>query len=276
VNSGVNINITPPHEGSNSKFYISGRDSIVMIQQVLREIGLTQNEVKVYSALLELGESKTGEILAKAGMNSGRIYEILNSLQEKGLVSNIVKNRVKYFSPADPKRVRDYLKEKKNQITKQEGDYDKILPQLMKKVAMSKEEAHIEIFTGFKGMKTAFSKELWFPKDELRVFGVTSREDYSPKLWDWFLHTHQPARARLGMKIRKLLGENARGEKGEHEAFAELRYLPYGHAVSINVVGNVSIIYINAGDHITITIESQAVADSFAKQFDMMWKIAKE
>ena len=34
-----------------------------MIEQVLQEIGLTQNEIKVYLALLDLGESKTGDIL---------------------------------------------------------------------------------------------------------------------------------------------------------------------------------------------------------------------
>ena len=88
-----------------------------MIEQVLQEIGLTQNEIKVYLTLLELGESKTGEILKKSRLNSGRIYEILNSLQEKGLVSFILKSGVKYFRPADPKRVNDYLNLKnKNKI----------------------------------------------------------------------------------------------------------------------------------------------------------------
>ena len=101
-----------------------------MIEQVLQEIGLTQNEIKVYLALLDLGESKTGDILKTSGLNSGRIYEILDSLQKKGLVSFIVKSGVKLFSPADPKRVRDYLDEKKKAIEKQEEDYNKILPDL--------------------------------------------------------------------------------------------------------------------------------------------------
>ena len=58
-----------------------------MINQILQEIGLTRNEIKVYTSLLDLGESKTGEILKKSGLNSGKIYEILDSLQKKGLVS---------------------------------------------------------------------------------------------------------------------------------------------------------------------------------------------
>ena len=84
-----------------------------MIENVLQNLGLTQNEIKVYLALISLGESKSGEILKKSGLNSGKIYEILNSLQKKGFVSQISKGGVKYFSPADPKRVLDYLKEKR-------------------------------------------------------------------------------------------------------------------------------------------------------------------
>ena len=45
-----------------------------MIEQVLQEIGLTQTEIKAYMALLELGESKSGQILQKSGLNSGKIY----------------------------------------------------------------------------------------------------------------------------------------------------------------------------------------------------------
>jgi len=110
-----------------------------MIEQILSNIGLTNNEIKVYLALLELGESKTGEILNKSGLNSGRIYEILNLLQKKGLVSFIEKNNVKYFSPANPKRVLDYLEEKKKQITNQEEEYEKILPELMSKISQTSE-----------------------------------------------------------------------------------------------------------------------------------------
>ena len=52
-----------------------------MNAKILEEIGLTRNESLVYLALSKIGTSKTGEILKESGLNSGKIYEILESLK---------------------------------------------------------------------------------------------------------------------------------------------------------------------------------------------------
>jgi sugar-specific transcriptional regulator TrmB len=248
-----------------------------MIEQVLQEIGLTQNEIKVYLTLLELGESKTGEILKKSRLNSGRIYEILNSLQEKGLVSFILKSGVKYFSPADPKRVNDYLNLKKKAIEKQEQDYNKILPELLKKVSESKTESKIEVFSGYKGMKTAWKKELNFSKKEtIYILGVMTSKDYSKKVWNYFTRVHRKERGKKGYKIKKLLSLGAKKEREEHDKKAEIKYLPYGSLVAIGIIADLTIIGIFTDPIINITIENKEVAESFKEQFNILWKIAKD
>ena len=65
--------------------------------KILEEIGLTKSEVKTYLALLEIGSSSTGDIVEKAQVASSKIYEILDKLSQKGLVSFIIKSGVKYF-----------------------------------------------------------------------------------------------------------------------------------------------------------------------------------
>jgi len=246
-----------------------------MIEQVLQEIGLTQNEIKVYLALLDLGESKTGDILKKSGLNSGRIYEILDSLQKKGLVSFIVKSGVKLFSPADPKRVRDYLNEKKKAIEKQETDYDKILPELLQKIAAIKTEAKIEVFSGLNGMKTAWRKEFDHPKSEIiYVLGVTASAKYQKEVWNYFTNIHRKTRDNRGYKVKKLLSKEAKKERRHHEKRAEVKYLPYGSLVSIGIVGNLTIIGIFTEQMINITIESEEVSNNFKKQFNTLWKVA--
>ena len=164
-----------------------------MIEETLYKLGFTQNEVKVYVTLLQIGESKTGEILKKSGLNSGRIYETLDSLQKKGLVSIILRAGVKYFSPADPKRVLDYLGDRRRELDDQEEDYKKILPSLLEKVDSLKEESKIEIYAGVKGMKTAYAKELDFPKGTaLYVYNISSSQNYPKEVWDFFETIHRP------------------------------------------------------------------------------------
>src|SRR3989344_3052406 len=94
--------------------------------ELLEEIGLTKSEIKVYLALLELGSSTTGPIVDKSGASSSKMYEILERLIQKGLAGYVIKSGTKYFEAADPKRLFDYLKEKKNKLDQQEKDLQQI------------------------------------------------------------------------------------------------------------------------------------------------------
>ena len=148
---------------------------------------------------------------------------------------------------------------------------------MLEKIALTKKKANIEIFTGLKGMKTAYSKELQYPKSEtVYVLGVTSSEKYTKEVWDYFRNIHQSRRTKIGYKIKKLLAEEGRKSKESHEKKAELKFLPYDSMVAINVVGNLSTIGIFTEELIFISIESEEIANSFIKQFNLLWKIAKK
>ena len=69
-------------------------------KELLAEIGLTERESKVYLALLELGSTTTGPLVKKSEVPNSKVYEILESLQNKGLVSWITKGKTKYFQEA--------------------------------------------------------------------------------------------------------------------------------------------------------------------------------
>ena len=59
---------------------------MVMDERLLQDIGLTNGESKVYLALLNLGETKTGELAKKSQVSSSKIYKILDRLEKKGIV----------------------------------------------------------------------------------------------------------------------------------------------------------------------------------------------
>ena len=251
-----------------------------MIESILKEIGLTDYETKVYLALLELGKSSSGEILKKAELRTGKIYEILNSLKNKGLVSEITESGVKKFSPADPKRVHDYLEEKKKTIEKQEKDFELIVPVLMKKINSIKQEVNVEVFYGMKGLKTALQKEIDYAKKSgfTYIVGVGGRQKYDKQIYDFFVLNHQPKRVQAKIKIKKIIGEDARkARKEDQEPDAEIKYLEFVSPVTYNITNGLVIISIFMKDSpLIITLESKDVADSFKQQFELMWKIAKK
>ena len=68
-----------------------------MDTKALEDIGLTQGEIKVYLALLEIGPSTAGSILEKAGIQNSVFHFCVNSLIEKGLVSYVKKNKFRVY-----------------------------------------------------------------------------------------------------------------------------------------------------------------------------------
>src|SRR4030042_1548415 len=107
-----------------------------MNQALLEEAGLTSSEARIYLALLEKGSCRAGEISRHTGIHRRSVYDSIERLIQKGLVSYIKTNNRKYYEPANPERLVELLKEK-------EDNLKQILPelQLLRKLAEDKKEA---------------------------------------------------------------------------------------------------------------------------------------
>ena len=84
-----------------------------MDTQILEDIGLTNAEIKVNLALLELGPSTAGPILDKSGLQNSVVHMTLNRLIEKGFVTFVKEGKVHHYQAVNPKHVIDYINEKK-------------------------------------------------------------------------------------------------------------------------------------------------------------------
>ncbi|MEM4152831.1 MAG: helix-turn-helix domain-containing protein [Candidatus Pacearchaeota archaeon] len=89
-----------------------------MYELLLEKAGLTKGEAKVYLTLLKIGETTTGNIIKESGLSGSKVYEIINRLIKKGLVSFIVKERTKWFKAATPRKLLEYLDMKTKELNK--------------------------------------------------------------------------------------------------------------------------------------------------------------
>ena len=69
-----------------------------MYEEQIRELGLTENEAKVYLILLRDGEMNPSEISQKLSLHRGYVYDALERMREKGVANLSVKQNKKYFS----------------------------------------------------------------------------------------------------------------------------------------------------------------------------------
>ena len=89
-----------------------------MIEQHLQGLGLTEGESKAYVSMLSLGSSTVGPIAKKSGISYSKIYEVLQRLMEKGVVSFIIKEKTKYFQAIHPSMLHKFLDLQEAEINK--------------------------------------------------------------------------------------------------------------------------------------------------------------
>ena len=87
-----------------------------METKLLEEIGLTKTEIKIYLALIKIGQTTTTKIVKESQIHASKVYEFLERLVQKGLVSYVIKSNKKYFTVTEPINLKELLKEKERKI----------------------------------------------------------------------------------------------------------------------------------------------------------------
>ena len=248
-----------------------------MNEIILEEIGLTKGEIKVYTTLLKLGETTTGKIIEEAQISSGKIYEILDKLIKKGLVSYITKDKTKYFSAASPSRILDYLYEKEKSLKQKEEELLKLLPSLISIEKAGKKEHETNLFKGLKGMQTAIFEALQdlAEKDEVLAMGViSSKKRQYNVLWEkWH-------RERINKKIVcKMIFSDRNTEYFKifkKMKLTEVKALQGVTPSAIDIMKDRVLIFTYGEEPSCLSIKNSEIAQSFKTFFETLWKIAEK
>ena len=136
---------------------------------ILKRIGLSNGPVKVYLAMLELGDTTSGPIIKSSNVAASKVYEILEKLKDKGLISEKIQEKTKHFQANSPKRLLDYINNKEKQIAEEKKLFEKILPTLEQKQKEKLEPQEARVYVGFEGIKSFY---------EDMADGLSKKEEY--------------------------------------------------------------------------------------------------
>ena len=79
------------------------------MQEDLKKLGLTDNEIKIYLSLLKIGETPVGGIINDLKIHRQTAYNALGSLEKRNMVIKTMKNKIYHFKIADPKIIVENL-----------------------------------------------------------------------------------------------------------------------------------------------------------------------
>lgn len=245
--------------------------------RVLEKIGLTVGEIKVYLALLKLGNTTAGPIVDEAKVTRSKIYDILERLKNKGLVGYITKNSTKYFSAANPNNILEYLDKKELEIKEEKKAIEDILPQLLKQI-QEKQKSLAEIYIGINGMENAFDLlvQEFNSAEPYYAFGAGQGENVK-QIQLFFIRLHEK-RIKKKVKSYIIFNENSKGlfKSQEKSKLVESKYLKISTPAAINIYKDYTIIAILNEEPITFIIRNKETTDSFKEYFKIMWQMAEK
>ncbi len=236
-----------------------------MIQEALQELGLNRRESICYTALLELGSSKIGAIVKKTGIPSSKIYEILDKLINRGLVSYVKIGKIKHYQASDPKTLLNYIDEKKKKI-------EEILPQLLLKQKLSTKQS-VEMFEGQKALFSLFTNLIKDAKAKEQYLIFSINEENKNDAANLFFKNLAVRRKEKKLDVRLL--KNVKHYKKEKHTKLKLKYTEFNLPQGITIFRNTVVILSWVESPIAIKIESETISNQLREFFLGQWKIAK-
>jgi sugar-specific transcriptional regulator TrmB len=248
----------------------------MMDLELLKNIGMTNSEIKVYLALLELGSTTKGPIIERSEVASSKIYELLGKLIKKGLVSEVIKSGTKYFEAAPPNQLLDYMTEKEDSVRQQKEKLKSLIPELEMKRSMAGIGSETQVFKGMKGAKTSFDDILSELKkgDEYYVLGISK---FTPHFERFVVNFHKK-RAGEGVKCKMIINELAKdiGAQLKSIKLTQIKYLKKELFTPFVFIIYKDKTLISIGlDEVFIQIRSKNLAEGLKNYADYMWEIGK-
>ena len=112
----------------------------------LKNLGLSENEAKVYMAMLELGPSVVVEISRKSQINRPTTYVQIESLKKKGLVSTQTKGKKQIFIAESPDKLELLIDSELKTVENKKSELNNFLPELLSLFNSSGERPHVKFF----------------------------------------------------------------------------------------------------------------------------------
>jgi sugar-specific transcriptional regulator TrmB len=240
----------------------------LQIVKILEELGLSENEARVYYASLQIGSASIAELAARSGVKRTTVYSVLDGLIEKELVTRSAHNFKNKIIPREPKELAHLLELKRRRL-------DGALPHLNAISQLPAQESILQYYRGMDKLRGIYSQmlELVQPGDDYLVLG--NQEAWfrlSPQFFEDFLER----RSVLPIKVRMILtpSSTALDRKVAQHKNEKIRLLPPDSKITTNLVVIPTRVFIHQlVEPVTgIVIDNPHVVTMHQEMFEHVWQ----
>jgi len=247
--------------------------SIIDIKKSLQIYGLEEKEIKVYLAVLRLGNATVKEIAEVSKVKRTTVYLVAEKLTRKGIFGQFKAKYGTHYVASSPRSLINRLDNIKSEV-------NAIIPQLEAIENKGMDEPSVRYYKGKEGYLQILDDSLNSHSDEILYLGSETllsnilSEDYITK-------KYIPERIKKSISFREIIMRDQFSIKLERNAFKELRqikFLPDNAVFRANtLIFRNKVAYLSSKKELTaVLIESQDIADAERQKFELLWIIDRK
>ncbi len=152
---------------------------------LLKTLGFSDSEAKIYLLTLEMGPSTVQDIARKAGVSRVTTYAAIESLSERGLVSSVQKGKKKLFAAESPERLVSFVHSRVKQMESTLHDVESLIGDL--KLLQRGEKPVVKLFEGKEGLKAIQDdilqtnpRVIFEMSNHDALYSLFSKDDFAP------------------------------------------------------------------------------------------------
>lgn len=237
---------------------------------LLKAIGLSSSETKVYLAALTHGPSTVLDLAKRANLSRPATYDAIESLTKKGAISSFLHGKRSRYTAESPERLLALAESESRKMSSTLREFADAMGDL--KLLQGGERPTVKFFEGVEGLR-AIAEDLIATNPE-RTEEIANLDAVKEIFSGEELKRIQNVLIKLKARGRALLG----GVTPVARVGVEARVLPseykfYGDLV---IYGNKVALITFKGKLIGVVIENPVIADTMRALFDVAWRSAKE
>lgn len=242
----------------------------------LKELGLSEAEINLYSVSLELGQTSIVNIARHMGISRPNVYKVIAGLEGHGLAKFSDKEKyARAFLVESPTTVLEMIRKKREAMTEIDHSLVSALPELVTKYHQGQAPTKVKVLEGKEQFLKIFKQSLEEEKKEILFFGAT--EDFI----DFISWTEERkwitkrVRKNIFVKVLTLPGEGGAEilRPQDKEELRETRILKgaWPFLTSFQLFANKVVIW-QPKAPLAVLIEDQYIVEMMKSMFDLMWE----
>ncbi|MGV8152152.1 MAG: TrmB family transcriptional regulator [Candidatus Nanoarchaeia archaeon] len=242
---------------------------------LLKSIGLTDGELKVYNLLLKKDSLKAGQISKITQLNRSHLYKILDSLIQKKLVFSSILDHTMIFGITRVERIKEIYYEHLNKLKDKEDEIINLVTNIKGRGIGSLESSFsIEVYEGVNEIKSVLKDILSLTKyDKICALGKEGILSEFPGIKYWFDNLLRE-RVKRGIKFYAVYNFHEKAKMAK-SALTFVRYANLKNIGDIEIAfySDKLLIYLMEKERPrVIVLKNQMIKNIMDAYFNLLWE----